>query len=116
MIVSFLMALGQTGLQLRYFLKSFSILPGHFLVLQKGKVMLSYLPIILRGDSLKPTHSSFFPEEIIELFSSYKGQIFCYWGTTFAIVVGDATNGYNSKRGAHYCSDRGYTDSCVYSM
>ena len=74
MIVSFLMALGQTGLQLWYFLKSFSILPGHFLVLEKGKVILSYLPIILRGDSLKPTHTSFFPEKTIELFSLTKGR------------------------------------------
>ena len=34
-------------------------------------------------------------------------------------MVGDATRmifGYNLKRGTHYCSDRGYTDFCVYSI
>ena len=87
MIVSSLMALGQTGLQLWYLLKSSSIFPGHFLVLQKGKVMLSYLPIILRGDSLKTTHSSLFPEETVD---HYKGQIYCL-GQRHLPVVGDAT-------------------------
>jgi hypothetical protein len=76
------------------------------------------LPIILRGDGLKPTHPPFPPGKPSSCFFFTK-EIYCYGGTTFAIVVGDATKivfEYNIIRKTHYRSDRGYTDCCVYSM
>lgn len=51
-----------------------SILPGHFLVLRKGKVLLSYLSVILCGDGLKPTHSPFFPRKLSSCFSLTEGR------------------------------------------
>lgn len=51
-----------------------SILPGHFLVLRKGKVLLSYLSVILCGDGLKPTHSPFFPRKPSNCFSLTEGR------------------------------------------